>query len=428
MNSVAQDISSQPNPTMPPEPPNQNTCVYYAGLWVEEALKAELFGFSISGNNLQKRFLDTLQDIEMHPHRIYSIRPARSYPAQKLLWRGLRKTDGEGHAINYLPFVNWGPVKVLTQGFAFLFSFVVDRIKRGRKGGAPVLISYNLSHPQGLFLWLASWITGTKWIVFLADFPGVASSQGNGLARKISFLLERTFVRFAKSLILLNPNLVGDYGIRLPYLNIIPAPPCEVMEQLFRLPVRAGKDRTILYAGALDETRGVGNLLKAIRILDPGMKIKFIIAGKGPLLGDVETAARDDSRIVYAGCLSQKELFELYQTAGALVNPHLISTLESRSVFPNKLIEYLASGTPVISSRVANIDTYFPAQAIYLESDSPESIAKGVMAFCESSEDKLRAMAESARDILQCGELFKRQKEELRAFICNTASRRNPAA
>jgi glycosyltransferase involved in cell wall biosynthesis len=408
-------------PPMPPEPTSQNLCLYYAGLWVEEELKAELLGFSISGNNLQKRFLDTLQDIGLGAHRIYSLRPARSYPRQNLLWRGDRKNDGTGHSIYYLPFVNWGPLKMLTQGAAFLVAFLVDRVRGRKMGCAPVLISYNLSHPQGLFLWLAAWITRTKWVVFLADFPGVASSHGNGIARKISFFLEKTFVRLADSLILLNPNLVADYHLRLPYLNIIPAPPQEVMDQLFLLPIKSERSRSILYAGSLDETRGVGNLLKAIQLLDHGLNIKVIIAGKGHLLSDVEAAARHDARIVYAGCLSQQELFAMYRTAGALINPHLTSTLESRSVFPNKVIEYFASGTPVITSRVANIDTHFPAQAIYLDSDSPEDIAKGMVTFVEASEESLWAMAESARSILSSGELFRRQQNELRAFLCDAA-------
>jgi glycosyltransferase involved in cell wall biosynthesis len=75
------------------------------------------------------------------------------------------------------------------------------------------------------------------------------------------------------------------------------------------------------YAGRLDETKGIRNLLQAFsRVRAPA---SLRIAGRGPLESEVRAAAARDSRIRYLGMLSRADLYEELQAARAAVLPSL---------------------------------------------------------------------------------------------------------
>jgi glycosyltransferase involved in cell wall biosynthesis len=95
-----------------------------------------------------------------------------------------------------------------------------------------------------------------------------------------------------------------------------------------------------LYVGRLVEHKGVRVLLKAFADA-PG---ELWIAGDGPLRGEVEAFAADDSRVTYHGHLEQSALAELYRRASALVLP------SSYEVWGLVVNEALAHGLPAIVS------------------------------------------------------------------------------
>lgn len=76
-----------------------------------------------------------------------------------------------------------------------------------------------------------------------------------------------------------------------------------------------------LYAGRLEEIKGIRNLLQAFsRVTAPAT---LRIAGQGPLEGEVRTAASRDSRIRYLGMLSRTKLYTELEAARAAVLPSL---------------------------------------------------------------------------------------------------------
>lgn len=135
---------------------------------------------------------------------------------------------------------------------------------------------------------------------------------------------------------------------------------------------------TYMYAGILEPVTGVDMLLKAFfKISNPAIRLK--ISGKGSLEKLVQEATKRDERITYLGCVPYEEYLCNLQQADVLVNPRNMNLPENDNNFPSKIMEYLATGKPIISTR-------FPGWEKY----------NGHIAFCESTVDGLQAALESA--------------------------------
>jgi glycosyltransferase involved in cell wall biosynthesis len=107
--------------------------------------------------------------------------------------------------------------------------------------------------------------------------------------------------------------------------------------------VRTSPGRYGLYVGRLSESKGVGTLLQAWRELDIPLKI----AGEGPMAGEVEELARQQSpeKFEYLGRLSRTQVFRALHGARFLVFPS-----RSYECCPLTILEAFACGVPVVAS------------------------------------------------------------------------------
>jgi glycosyltransferase involved in cell wall biosynthesis len=102
----------------------------------------------------------------------------------------------------------------------------------------------------------------------------------------------------------------------------------------------------LLFAGRLAEGKGIDTMLAAW--LGGGVSAPLHIAGSGPLLKDVQSAAAEHpASVSHLGHLSRQDLWTQMQQARALVFPS--NWYEN---FPVTLVEAFACGLPVIASRL----------------------------------------------------------------------------
>jgi len=118
--------------------------------------------------------------------------------------------------------------------------------------------------------------------------------------------------------------------------NFVPDPPSDMQI----IP----EDDFFLYAGMLEDIKGIKQLIEAFKIA----KQKLIIAGSGSLKSYVQ--AKQDDRIKYVGFLGKNELYAYYQRAKAFV---LASTCPENS--PLTMLEAMSVGTPAIGRRIGGI-------------------------------------------------------------------------
>jgi glycosyltransferase involved in cell wall biosynthesis len=92
--------------------------------------------------------------------------------------------------------------------------------------------------------------------------------------------------------------------------------------ELSARPPEGAREPAFLYAGRLDETKGIRQLLDAFaRVEAPAATLR--VAGAGPLEDDVRAAAVRDRRIAYRGRIERAEVLRELERARAVVLPSI---------------------------------------------------------------------------------------------------------
>lgn len=108
------------------------------------------------------------------------------------------------------------------------------------------------------------------------------------------------------------------------------------------------RENTVVYTGSLRERENVIHIVEAFRkIKDESVKLQ--ICGDGDQAPYIRDIQREDPRIEYLGIVSQKKAREIIRKASVLVSARVNDGEYTKYSFPSKIIEYLASGNPVVA-------------------------------------------------------------------------------
>lgn len=125
-----------------------------------------------------------------------------------------------------------------------------------------------------------------------------------------------------------------------PRARILPAGIAELFSQAEALP-RQDKSIDVLYVGSLDNNKGMDRLLKLLPLL-AGKKV--VIAGSGPMLEQLQQAARQFPDVLVVGPKDSQALKKLYSQAKCFIS------LSRHEAFGLVMAEAMACYTPVIAT------------------------------------------------------------------------------
>lgn len=172
----------------------------------------------------------------------------------------------------------------------------------------------------------------------------------------------------------------------------------------------------------MEAANGVLVVLEAFGLLDePGFRL--VVAGGGALAGRVEEAARRDSRIEYRGLLKLHDVLSMYRAADLLINMRLTRTMRTRYFFPSKLMEFLASGTPVLTTCTGNVAEEYGGMAFLLQDESARGLADAIRRARATSEEARREMGSRARAYMLQQKSWRAQSARVAALLRSVACR-----
>lgn len=152
----------------------------------------------------------------------------------------------------------------------------------------------------------------------------------------------------------------------------------------------------LLYAGSLGEKSGIAQLMSAFIMSKPANS-ELWIAGTGPLEVDVRRATASSSAIRYLGYVPANEIGAYFERADFLINPRPTGQLFTRYSFPSKLIHYMATGRPVISTRLPGIPMEYWDYLIAIEDETVEGMAALLAELLNQKRDDLISRGQDAR-------------------------------
>ncbi|MCX7972934.1 MAG: glycosyltransferase [Candidatus Aminicenantes bacterium] len=176
------------------------------------------------------------------------------------------------------------------------------------------------------------------------------------------------------------------------------------------------EERAILYAGTLNNSYGILNLVKAF-LKTEERTYRLWICGDGEARKDIEKIAEIDKRIIYYGQLCQERILKLQKEATILVNPRPSKMAYTKYSFPSKLIEYMASGTPVITTRLPGIPKEYYSYLFFFDDESIEGFKLTMEKILSLPEYELRAKGVAAREFILKEKNYLKQTERILEMI-----------
>lgn len=150
----------------------------------------------------------------------------------------------------------------------------------------------------------------------------------------------------------------------------------------------SGDEKRVIYAGALEKIYGIEMLCKAfIDIALPGEYLH--IYGNGDYAEELSILSEEHKNIIYHGNRPNHEIVEAELNATLLVNPRPTDGEYTRFSFPSKTLEYMVSGTPVLSSRLEGIPKEYEDYIFYFDENTPQSLGKKMRSILDLSPEVL---------------------------------------
>lgn len=348
--------------------------VAFVGSVVPDQPRFHTLAFSRAGVLFQRNLLSAMRRAGLPADRIFSYLPISSYPREPRLLIPLQTVLLEdGESVTLLPFINVTPLKQIMIGGATVAALIPWAIRH--RSRARVVYLYNLTVPPGIIVWLGARLIGARIVVSLNDINIPGQTVPSTAASAFDYAIQRWLIPRLDGHVAVSDAIMEELAPHRTYLRMEGGVAPEVFESTAtRSPPDAATFR-ITAAGSLDRANGIEVILDAFSRI-PDARFRLTIAGRGPLEQRVGQAAARDPRITYRGFLSHDAVLDLYRESDILLNIRLTRQLHTKYFFPSKLLEYLASGTPVVSTVTGHVERELGDCAFFLREETPEATAR----------------------------------------------------
>lgn len=314
--------------------------ILFCGTMVPEKIEYQVKNISAAGNRFQNNMIRNLREMG---HEVVCC-----------TYLGMDIPEEAGHVLRQRSAAGGGECYVPKDGKILRSIMEYRRTVRKAMDDTEAVICYNITYA---WLRLPAWARKkrNKSIVILADYSESVSYHNP--FRKLYAWLQRQSMRRFDTVVGLSPN-IGSKLRKGQRFTLMEGGIDRALLDTFRYrPHREGQPTVFLYAGLLSRVTGVDILLEAMRRIGR-QEIRLVVTGKGDLEEEVRQAAAEDERILFKGHLAYKEYVEQLQEADILVNPRNMELLENQNNFPSKIMDYLASGKTIISTRFAGWERF----------------------------------------------------------------------
>jgi glycosyltransferase involved in cell wall biosynthesis len=360
---------------------------------------------SPAGVRFQRGVISALQRHGL-PVSVISLRPVTAYPRlKKIIFRTVDDMTDSGVDVRQIGFLNFRVLKTVTAA-ATTFSALL-RWARMHRQERRIMLFYNAYNPSCWAGIAAARITGSTVMAIVADVhvPGSGDVDGSML-RRIEHRIAVAGLRRMDAILPLTRATATDWVPDVPFLQFDGGVPDDMVSLTTVTPADARHDDystisddgpfLIVYSGRLSALGGIELLLNAFGSITD-TRFRLHITGRGELEPLVRAAAARDHRIRYLGFVEREKLLAIYQSADLLVNPHSTTLHSARYVFPSKLLEYIASGRPVLTTATPEIAAEYGALCTVVTVESPEAVGGDIQRIALETESTRLARSGAAR-------------------------------
>ena len=216
-----------------------------------------------------------------------------------------------------------------------------------------------------------------KTVAVVTDLPGLPGMLAGTRRTFIHRFVEKAINRYANSFdayILLTEQMNEVVNLKgRPYM---------IMEGLVDVnmadagaTVNGDGRKIVIYAGGLYEEYGIKYLIDGFKMLDD-KDVELHLFGHGPMVNEIEEEIKRDGRIRFFGIVHNSKVVEAELQATLLVNPRPTVEDFTKYSFPSKNMEYMVSGTPVLTTNLPGMPKEYHDYVYLLEDESAQGVSQ----------------------------------------------------
>lgn len=236
--------------------------------------------------------------------------------------------------------------------FFYTFFYVLIWGCKDRKNKAIICDALSIGACLGALM--ATKINRIKSVGIVTDMPSCILSKGKiTFKQKFNAWVNMSYIKSFTHYVFLTRQIDKLINVKKrPF--IVMESICETSitdEELSRI------DKThppvILYAGGLNYRNGVKLLTESF--IEADINAKLVIYGDGQYAAELKEISKANPKVVYKGLASNDVVVKEEFTATLLVNPRYLGEEYTKYSYPSKNMEFMASGTPLLTSKLPGI-------------------------------------------------------------------------
>lgn len=327
-------------------------------------------------------------------------RPVSYKTHKKVFWKAV-KEQKDGILYNHVSFIN---IPILKQISIFIMVFInlLLWIIQNRKNERVILFdgAYVTLLPA---ISLLSFLFRIPKIAIICDVYGYMANviDARGKRNFIHHIISKTIYGFMI-------NMDAYIFLTKEMSNLINKKnkPFIVMEGIvdvnFKLEKRKNNNskKIIMYAGALRREYGVANLVEGFLKWDDEDSQLWLF-GTGNYVDELNEIIKKDKRVKYFGILDNITITKYEQKATLLINPRPVDGEFVRYSFPSKNLEYMLSGTPLLTTPLPAMPKNYNDKVFILKKVNADYIAKKIDEICNKSPNELSDIGTKASSFIK---------------------------
>lgn len=384
-----------------------------------ETRKNFLFlGFAIPDEEMEKIFsIDNFPQVQTHKFNwnlikglehfdefdftYISARPVTDYPffPQKKINKNKWAVNIEDKYIEIqeIPFFNRGILKVVTRFFSTSYYSLKNYHLKPNKAG---VIVYSVHVPYMIVGLVISKIYNIDYIAIWTDPPSVSTNKDSIIKsklRNIELKISRYLMRKVTKVVALTKYLAEDFAPGKPYLviegivniNDINNSPSR-KKDFSKEPIK------IVYTGSLEKKYGIKNIVDGF-LSSRSDNMILELYGRGDFENELAKITKQNHNVIYKGFIPNNEILKIQRDADFLINAR--SSMEEfvKYSFPSKTLEYMLSGTPLITTMLPGIPDDYKDYVIVLDDNAPSTIKKTIKNIQNLSKNEVECLGKKAK-------------------------------
>ena len=300
-------------------------------------------------------------------------------------------SDVENHInFSYVTIYN----VVLLRYFITFFQIIIKIIKYSKNNNIDYIVLDILNPTSFLAGYLSAKLTRKKTIGILTDLPKIyVGNEGSRLTfpQKVSTKLSNLpdiYLFVSEEM-----NKVVNFRNK-PYIVLEGFADIQMKN---RVQQKKNIPRVIMYAGGINVLYGIDMLVYGF--LEAQLdNCELHIYGSGPFESDLREVCKTYMNVKFYGIIDNNDILELEEKATLLVNPRYTDEEYTKYSFPSKNIEYISTGTPILTTKLASMPAEYYDYIYILENESKSGMADKLSDIMMSDAEQLICFGAKAKN------------------------------